>query len=157
MDSRWVLTAEHRLLYGSAFEGSVSSDSDLMPWDKARRHMSRSGLPEAQIEQVLTMVVQPASAAGLSENQFVVAMLLVSKGLPLPTSLPLPLLPMIAPSVAQSKSANAPTQLPAAAALAAGASGRSTSRVSENIHTPCLTYPILVGNFKHIIKNPKIA
>ena len=98
--SRWTLTAEHRLLYGAAFESTVAVDGGYMPRARAMRHMSKSNLPAYLLEHAMALVtsISGSGAAGASEGegaiseiQFVIAMLLVSKGPPLPEVLPIEL------------------------------------------------------------------
>lgn len=98
---RWQLTAEHRALWATAFDGSVDASADgRMPRSRALRHLSRSGLPEEQLTRAIALVA-PGSELSLDENQFVAAMLLVSKGEPLPASLPTALASMVAPRAAE--------------------------------------------------------
>ena len=100
--SRWTLTAEHRLLYGAAFESTVAVDGGYMPRARAMRHMSKSNLPAYLLEHAMALVTTSTGSSGgaaaasegegaISEIQFVIAMLLVSKGPPLPEVLPIEL------------------------------------------------------------------
>jgi hypothetical protein len=75
-----------------------------MPRSLARRHMSRSGLGDSLVEHALRLVAPHAAGSSdlddnLDEAQFVTAMLLVSKGAPLPTRLPPSLLALVGTSI----------------------------------------------------------
>ena len=85
---RWLLTAEHRLLYGAAFESSVAIEGGKMQRARATRHLAKSGLAPMWLDHAMQLVGAPPAVAQISELQFVVAMRLVSKGAPLPPTLP---------------------------------------------------------------------
>lgn len=87
--ARWPLTAEHRLLYGAAFESGVGIEGGRMARARAMRHLGKSSLPRYLLEHALELVGCPAEAIDVAEMQFVIAMLLVSRGPPLPPTLPL--------------------------------------------------------------------
>ena len=115
-----------------------------MPQARAMRHMSKSNLPAYLLEHAMALVTTSTGSSGaaaasegegaISEIQFVIAMLLVSKGPPLPEVLPIELQEEILTA-----SANAATSASTIAAPPPQQKPRPGSRSSSR---PTPTLPI---------------